>query len=137
MSAFAISRFTYALESDEKLAAKDAVLVYNSFADSLMQIPADLYQALLAGDVAALQGYEDEIGLLKDQGFLVDSQEGEYQELRAWYNTYIKQKSELALTILLSYRCNFGCAYCFESKVLTGLQMSEPIKQDIVQWTKN
>ncbi len=131
-----LSRYTYEVQRGIASAAGDMSLIYNSFADSLMQIPTELFDALKAGDETILKNYPKELRIMKEESFLVNHLFDEKDELRKWYDAHTKQTQTLPLTILLSYRCNFACPYCFEAEYLGNVRMKPETQQEVVAWTR-
>ena len=57
---------------------------------------------------------DSEKKLLADNGFLVESNEKELQEITTKLND--KEKNEMRLIIFPTMQCNFRCTYCYEDK---------------------
>ena len=129
-----LSRYTYEVCGDATASADGMSLIYNSFADSMAQVPTALLDAIQDEDEKGIKKYPEELRLLKDEGFLANPQFDERDEVREWYEEATKTKESLDLTLVLSYRCNFACPYCFEAEFMSGVRMRPELQTDIVSW---
>jgi len=102
------------------LEARDDIFLMNTLTDA---------QLVVSSDVAALldrigreefsepdaSGEEREaLGLLRDNGFLVESRAADRQALEQYLASVKGDTSELNITLLTTLQCNFACDYCFQ-----------------------
>lgn len=57
---------------------------------------------------------EDEINILKEQGFLIEDALDEIENVEYVYNKFYYSSTSLNIILTPTLACNFGCPYCFE-----------------------
>ena len=96
---------------------RNEVFLMNTFSDA---------QLLVSPDVAGLldrisQGQSqfdaeegDTIETLLENGFVVESRDGENGSLDQYFDTLREDTEQLRVTVLTTLQCNFACDYCFQ-----------------------
>lgn len=88
------------------------IYLFNQFSKALLEIDAELYDALTELDLSRIP--KDIQKILDKCGFLVDNNTDESHKLR-YANLINRYNSKvLRLTILPTINCNFRCWYCYE-----------------------
>jgi len=103
------SFYNFMLElGDEKL------MIYNSKTGAISPIGPDKKKAVL--NVLRGGGFSEDKALidnLKKQGFIVQNNKNELDDIRLWHEGYGRLKNLIQLIILPAEACNFTCPYCF------------------------
>src|SRR3954469_2541918 len=102
------------------LEARDDIFLMNTLTDAQLVVSVDV-AALLDrigreefSESAASIEERDALGLLRDNGFLVDSRAADRQALDRYLSEVKNDRSELHVTLLTTLQCNFACDYCFQ-----------------------
>jgi hypothetical protein len=114
------------------------LLLFNTLTCAVAEItPAEEHplRTLLAsrGMVRSLASLPDAtLGLLVDNGFLVDMSRDEWRELQYAHDRQRLAPGGVGLTIMPTMRCNCACRYCYEEA--RDMDMSPEIEDAIVDW---
>ena len=109
------------------------IYLFNQFSKALLEIDAELYDALTELDLSRIP--QDIQKILDKCGFLVDNNTDESYKLR-YANMINRYNSNLLrLTILPTINCNFRCWYCYEQHKVS--KMEEKNMKQILQFAKN
>src|SRR5438309_1711797 len=95
----------------------DEVFLMNTITDAQIVVSSDVAALLdrLPDDGDAHSDAErDALGLLWENGFLVDSHEADRQRLDDYLSEVKSNTAELNVTVLTTLQCNFACDYCFQ-----------------------
>jgi uncharacterized protein len=99
---------------------RDDVFLMNTLTDAQIVVSSDV-AALLdrvgSGDEGrdALNPEEQEaVGVLEENGFLVESREWERRALHSYFARVTGDTTELHITVLTTLQCNFACDYCYQ-----------------------
>lgn len=81
---------------------------------------------------AAVPAYAELCAMLRDNGFVIDDDKSEYNQLSTSYDIY-RNESAYTLLILTTYTCNFSCWYCVQrhKDVALTVDTEEKIKAHI------
>ena len=95
------------------------VFLMNTLTDAQLVVSRDVVALLdraASGDPLDGLDHEaaDALGVLKENGFLVDDRETDRQALDTFFATMRGDRSELHITVLTTLQCNFACDYCFQ-----------------------
>jgi uncharacterized protein len=101
------------------LPERDEVFLMNTLTDAQLVVSTDVATLLDRVDEGArLEGLgADELEVidqLKENGFLVASQETERRDLADYFARVTSDTEELHVTLLTTLQCNFACDYCFQ-----------------------
>jgi uncharacterized protein len=97
--------------------ARDEVFLMNTITDAQLVVSSDVAALLDRSDLGSAPPNADEreaLGLLWDNGFLVDSQEADRRRLDEYLAEVKSNRTELNVTVLTTLQCNFACDYCFQ-----------------------
>jgi len=102
------------------LAGRDEVFLMNTLTDAQLVVSSDVAALLdraregALADAPITAEERDALGLLWDNGFLVDSREADRQRLDEFLRDVKSDASEVNVTLLTTLQCNFACDYCFQ-----------------------
>jgi uncharacterized protein len=99
------------------VADRDEVFLMNTFSDAQLLVTPDVASLLdRVGDGAAEFNAEEREALdaLVENGFVVDSRDGERAKLRQYFAAMREDTDQLRVTVLTTLQCNFACDYCFQ-----------------------
>jgi len=107
---------------------KDSVrILYNTLTGAVASIEADLEQILQDGN-------PDEIRELRDEGFVVESDEVDQRARDAYIQDVYTTTGSLSMTVLTTYDCNFSCKYCFQNTMHDEQAMDLATADALVAW---
>jgi uncharacterized protein len=104
------------------LPGTDDVFLMNTFTDAQVRVSRDVVDLLDAIDAApvdvAMLSPEDQqaIDTLAAHGFLVEGHEQERAAVRASFEAFREDASQLRVTLLTTLQCNFACGYCVQGE---------------------
>jgi len=94
------------------------VFLMNTFTDAQIVVSAevaDLLDRLAApGPNTWTSDEREALSTLAEHGFLVDSRETDYRNLRGFFHEIRESRDELRMTVLTTLQCNFACDYCIQ-----------------------
>jgi uncharacterized protein len=101
------------------LAGRDDVFLMNTLTDAQLVVSSDvaaLLDRMAEGDAVDGGSIEEReaLGLLQENGFLVESRGADRQSLDRYLAEVKGDSSELNITLLTTLQCNFACDYCFQ-----------------------
>lgn len=99
------------------IAARDEVFLMNTLTDAQLLVSSDVAALLdrAAGADAAFTPEEKQaIGLLRENGFLVEGRDHDRRALDEYFHAVRHDDSELHVTVLTTLQCNFACDYCYQ-----------------------
>jgi uncharacterized protein len=99
------------------LPEQDEVFLMNTITDAQIVVSSDvaaLLDRLPVDGVARSDAERDALGVLWENGFLVDSHEADRQRLDVYLSDVKSNTAELNVTVLTTLQCNFACDYCFQ-----------------------
>ncbi len=90
------------------------MVIYNSRTGAVAVVEKENRENIL-GILENPEGKEEEefFAPLKDNGFLVDAEEDEYDKVKKIYETEFNRKDNITVVLLPAEICNFTCEYCF------------------------
>ena len=96
---------------------RNEVFLMNTFSDAQLLVSPDV-AALLERISGGQSRFDDEerdtVDALVENGFLVESRDGETQSLDQYFHTLREDTEQLRVTVLTTLQCNFACDYCFQ-----------------------
>ena len=72
---------------------------------------------------------------LYNSGFIIEAEFDEFSFIRQKYFNYIYDSTKIKLTIALTFKCNFDCPYCYQTK--TNVEMKDSTVSQLIKWIKN
>ena len=100
------------------LPERNEVFLMNTFSDAQLLVSADvpaLLERVAAGAADTFNDDEREtLNTLVENGFVVDSREGERRDLETFFRNVREDTDQLKVTVLTTLQCNFACDYCFQ-----------------------
>jgi uncharacterized protein len=101
------------------LAARDDIFLMNTLTDAQLVVSSDVVALLdrIGRDEFSEPASSEErqaLGLLRDNGFLVENRAADRQALDRYLSEVKNDSSELHITLLTTLQCNFACDYCFQ-----------------------
>ena len=101
------------------LLERNEVFLMNTLTDAQLLVSPEVVDLLdraggtgSAGTVT--DNERDALGLLVENGFLVESREADRQALDRFFTAVKTDAGELNVTVLTTLQCNFACDYCFQ-----------------------
>lgn len=95
--------------SFEKDFGSDCKMIYSSKTGGIVLLEGIQKQLYETGH------YEHpELSNLVDEGFIVDENKPEIDDIRNWHELYCSEDALMNVTLMSSESCNFGCPYCFQ-----------------------
>ena len=70
-----------------------------------------------------------------NSGFIIETEFDEFSFIRKKYTNYIYDPTKIKLTIAPTFKCNFNCPYCYQTK--TNLEMSNSTISQLIKWIKD
>ena len=99
------------------LPERNEVFLMNTFSDAQLLVSPDVTELLdriEGGQSRFTQDECDTLEALTDNGFIVDSRDGERQALRDYFTSVREDREQMKVTVLTTLQCNFACDYCFQ-----------------------
>jgi uncharacterized protein len=99
------------------VADRNEVFLMNTFTDAQLLVTPDvatLLDRVTEGDAAFNAEEREALEALVENGFVVDSREGERARLQQYFATMREDTDQLRVTVLTTLQCNFACDYCFQ-----------------------
>jgi uncharacterized protein len=102
------------------LADRDEVFLLNTFTDTQIVVSRDVVELIdrigrpVFDPHAATPDERQAIDLLHGHGFLVESRDQERAAVRASFEEFREDTSQLRVTVLTTLQCNFACDYCVQ-----------------------
>ncbi|MEO0184887.1 MAG: radical SAM protein [candidate division WOR-3 bacterium] len=115
-------------------------LLYNTFTGALIRIDDSNYQNIrdLLSDpnnIKLRNAEIDKFQKMLELGFIVEEETDELSLVRLrHFNGVFKSEEYFALTIILTFSCNFKCIYCYETP--QNKHLNEIDLQEIIRYTK-
>ena len=110
-------------------------IIYNSKTNALALLDSDSYKKIADSIVSDVELYdEDLVKSLYENGFLIDEDVDELQELKYREANSRFDKSILSILIIPTSNCNFRCTYCYESEVIRPSTMSEETQKALISF---
>lgn len=114
----------------------DEFTLYNSRTGCLSLLDEEHYFQYMKFPDTPIED-EEFLNQLRDCGYIVDSLEEEYEQIR--YQMYKARFATgiLNLVIAPTMNCNFSCTYCYEKNRLNKYQMSEEVQDTIIRYIED
>ena len=101
---------------------EDVIVLYNTITSAIDVVDSDV---LSEDEKLGTSGNEELLAYLSDRGYIYSSEQDELDLIQQLYTGYDRFKREirpLIFYIVLTYRCDLACDYCFQSsaKALDG-----------------
>jgi uncharacterized protein len=93
------------------------VFLMNTFTDAQLIVSDDVAAMLDRLDANATAWTDDELdalATLTEHGFVVETRESDYQNLREFFHSVRESREQLRMTVLTTLQCNFACDYCIQ-----------------------
>ena len=94
------------------------VFLMNTFTDAQLIVSNDVAELLdRVGERGATGWTHDErdaLTTLAENGFLVDSRDADWSNVREYFHSVRESKEQLRMTVLTTLQCNFACDYCIQ-----------------------
>jgi len=117
------------------------VFVMNTFSDAQVIASADVTQLLdrvSRGESRFDEEERETIDALLENGFLVETREGERADLDRYFHSLREDTEQLRVTVLTTLQCNFACDYCFQGDHgdynKFAEKMSLETAREVVEW---
>lgn len=128
---FKFSRFNHAIRNKH-----NELLVYNSYKSNLCKIKgsaADVIEPMINNKAIASGLSEMQLTVLHDNGLIVPAEEDETVKLKLRFEEIVNDGC-LALTILVTEKCNYRCQYC--NQPFKKGAMQEDVQESLVKFVR-
>jgi uncharacterized protein len=111
------------------------VICYNSYSDSLLIIGSDAYHILLDSIYNLKKQRIDTYNILCNNGFIIDDDTNELQNLKNDYILEIDRADDMLITVYPTQDCNLKCWYCYETHIKES-KMDNDVIMRIIEFVK-
>lgn len=118
---------------------KDHYLLYNTRTNALAVVDEEMKESLESFDQEViLQTPEEELNIMKERGFLLESGVDELLEVKYRHFKYIINNFNnlVELTLVMTYKCNLACTYCYEKGITLTRSMDTPTLDIVTKYIK-
>jgi len=122
--------------------AEDQYLLYSTRTQGLVKIDQSLKSVLdrleHLDEPTRLQ-HDQDLQYLHKVGLIVRDEQEDLEKLKKHLNDikYSHDQSQLLVTVLTTYACNFKCTYCFEESSRTTVKLDFDTQEQVIRWLQS
>jgi uncharacterized protein len=110
---------------------RQSVILYSTKNASIVELPKKAAERLPDAGLS-----EEDMRLLRREGFLVKDTEKEKTQFLTYINELNGLNKALSIKLVMNLDCNLACKYCFEGKRKGGHYMTEKTAEDFIEFVR-
>ena len=119
----------------------ERILVVNTLKRSISELDNDLYRKLkscTSNDLISQDFSKKSIQELQRAGIIINNRQNELSTFNSWIKSFQSDFTTIKAVVLLTFKCNLNCSYCFENGPLKeqGQIMTKEISERLIDWIK-